>query len=781
MILDALNEQDIETLQRQLTPKLTKYIPYSPTPKQTAFLLMNDHKEVLYGGAAGGGKALALDTPILTSTGWKTMGSLLVGDKVYDETGSLCNVVAKSNIQYNHEVFEVVFDTAESIIADADHIWTLSQYLNRPTWKNMCTKEIYNTLGKRTKHAVPVADGIVGVTQRLPIPPYTLGAWLGDGASRCGDLASQDAEIYAEIRKDGFSSYEKAARVHHIEGLHTLLNSAGLLYNKHIPKEYLLASYDDRLALLHGLMDTDGNASSDRGYCSICMVKYDLMKDIEELVRSFGIKATLRTTQTGTKGPKYNLKWSTNLPMFRLQYKLDRQKIGNMHGTQKLHYIKNVKPVPSVPVQCIQVDSPSHLYLAGRSLVPTHNSVSQLMAALQFVDIPGYAAILFRKTYADLALPNALIDMSKQWLMPFVEQKEVRWSEKDKKYTFPSGATLSFGYLESVNDCYRYQGAEFQYIGMDEVTHIAPENYRYLFSRLRKPVNLNVPLRFRATANPGGEFGDYYYQRFFVEGEENGRIFVSATLNDNPYLDRESYVESLNELDPLERERLLNGNWDIRPHGGLFNRHWFQIVPGTTVPPGARRVRYWDLASTDPKKQKNKSRARRADPDYTVGLRMAMYQGTFYIEDIVREHVTPADAEVLIRRTAKQDGYSCAIRMEQEPGSSGAITIDKYARQVLPGYNFMGVQATGSKVDRARSVSAAAQQGNVLVVDTCRNILSFFDEADLFPYSRHDDTIDGLSGAFNYFQYRPVVVAAPSSIKKVGVEWSGNAKWGRIS
>lgn len=87
-------------------------------------------------------------------------------------------------------------------------------------------------------------------------------------------------------------------------------------------------------------------------------------------------------------------------------------------------------------------------------------SVAQLMAALQFVDVPGYSAILFRKTYADLSLPGALIDMSKQWLMPFVESKEVKWSEKEKQYVFPSGATLNFGYLESANDCYRYQGAE---------------------------------------------------------------------------------------------------------------------------------------------------------------------------------------------------------------------------------------------------------------------------------------------------------------------------------
>ena len=134
------------------------------------------------------------------------------------------------------------------------------------------------------------------------------------------------------------------------------------------------------------------------------------------------------------------------------------------------------------------------------------------MASLQFVDIPGYSAILFRRTYADLSLPGALIDLSKQWLQPFVQSGEVRWSEKEKVYKFPSGATLSFGYLESENDKYRYQGSAFQFIGFDEVTQISPDNYRYLFSRLRKDKSLNVPLRVRATTNPGGLYSDFYYQ-----------------------------------------------------------------------------------------------------------------------------------------------------------------------------------------------------------------------------------------------------------------------------
>ena len=398
-------------------------------------------------------------------------------------------------------------------------------------------------------------------------------------------------------------------------------------------------------------------------------------------------------------------------------------------------------------------------------------SVAHLMAALQYVDIPGYSAILFRRTYADLSLPNALIDLSKQWLMPFVETKEVKWSEKDKQYIFPSGASLNFGYLESMNDCYRYQGAEFQYIGMDEVTHIDPFNYRYLFSRLRKPKSLRVPLRFRATANPGGLFGEYYYQRFFVEGPDKGRIFIPAGLQDNPYLDTEAYISSLEELDPVEREQLLNGNWEVKANGDMFSRHWFMIVPSSDVPLNARSVRFWDMASTDPAKRKKKDKR---EPDWTVGFRLAHYQGMYWVEDIVRVQKTPQGVEDIIRETALKDGYSVAIRAEQEPGASGDITIDHYARNVLQGYDFAGVRSTGSKVERARTASTAAQAGRILVSNRCRNILPFFDELDVFPYGLKDDTVDGLSGAFTHFR-KPALLRVPSGIKK-----SGGSYWKKL-
>lgn len=386
------------------------------------------------------------------------------------------------------------------------------------------------------------------------------------------------------------------------------------------------------------------------------------------------------------------------------------------------------------------------------------------MAALQFVDIPGYSAILFRKTYADLSLPGALIDMSKQWLSPFVNSGEVRWREKEKQYEFPSGAKLSFGYLENDNDCFRYQGSEFQYIGMDECTHISPANYRYMFSRLRKPKTLNVPLRFRATCNPGGQFGEFYHNRFFVEGKEKGRVFIGAGLKDNPYLDAEEYKQALEELDPVTREQLLNGNWDVREAGDMFDRHWFPIVPADSLPNYKKSVRWWDMAATDPKKRKNKNGK---EPDFTVGFKLSEYQGIYLIEDIVRVQKSPAEVDKIMELTAQSDGPGVAIRMEQEPGSSGAIAVDSYARGIFKGYDFLGILSSGSKADRAKPAASAASQGRILIANTCRNIPDFFDEAELFPFGAHDDTVDGLSGAFSYFR-KKVVRSAPMGIGKRG-------------
>jgi hypothetical protein len=194
-----------------------------------------------------------------------------------------------------------------------------------------------------------------------------------------------------------------------------------------------------------------------------------------------------------------------------------------------------------------------------------------LMAAAQYVDVPGYAALLLRRSYRDLALPGALMDRAHAWW-----RGKAHWSSADKTYTFPSGATITFGYLANDADVYGYQGAEFQFVGFDELTQFTPWQYRYLFSRTRRLAETPVPVRMRAASNPGGSGHAWVYERFLATGRAAGRIFVPAKLADNPHLDAETYRESLAELDPITQQQLLGGVWITDESAHPYNRAWWR-------------------------------------------------------------------------------------------------------------------------------------------------------------------------------------------------------------
>lgn len=370
-------------------------------------------------------------------------------------------------------------------------------------------------------------------------------------------------------------------------------------------------------------------------------------------------------------------------------------------------------------------------------------SSALLMSALQYVDVPNYSAILFRRTFADLSLPGALMDRFKSWITLY---DDVHWNNNSFVATFPSGARISFGYLNNQNDYLRYKGSEFQFIGMDEVTEIREADYRYMFSRLRRPASgplSEVPLRMRCASNPAP---NWVRQRFIVEGIADGRIFVPSKLTDNPGIDATSYRQALSALDPIERRRLEEGDWWSTTLGTLFERESIEIIDMTDVPkndPNARIVRFWDLAATEPSHSN-------PDPDWTVGTLMMFSDGIAYILDIKRARLKGEKVEQLIAQTAYEDGVSVPIRMEQEPGSSGKALVDQYARYVLPGYDFMGVRATGDKVTRARPFAAAVANGNVRIIRGPW-LTAWMDELSSFPEAcDHDDQVDSAVGAFTH-------------------------------
>ena len=346
------------------------------------------------------GKALALNTPIPTPDGWTTMGEIKPGDTVFDEQGKPCLVIYATGVQLDRECFEVEFSDGCKIVADAEHLW-FTNYHRKGSVKT--TRQILDTLKERTRgdnnHSIPVAGPLDLPEQWLPVPPYALGAWLGDGRTDGVEMCagSKDAEQMMQLIREaglvtGAPYVDKRngvvtwglryadASLPRKEGLQPTMRAMGLLGNKHIPAAYLRASEAQRRELLCGLMDTDGHVTEE-GKCEFATTLPRLRDDIMELLRSLGYKpvAGQYVARVGGKncGDHWRVKFQAyaDKPCFKMVRKVARLRQApetrQRSGTRQ---IVAIRPVQSVPVKCIQVDSESRLYLAGDGMIPTHNT-----------------------------------------------------------------------------------------------------------------------------------------------------------------------------------------------------------------------------------------------------------------------------------------------------------------------------------------------------------------------------------------------------------------------
>lgn len=371
-----------------------------------------------------------------------------------------------------------------------------------------------------------------------------------------------------------------------------------------------------------------------------------------------------------------------------------------------------------------------------------------LMSALQYADVQGYAAVLFRDTYKNLVKPEALLDRSFEWLV----NTDAEWSGDKMRWGFPkSGATLSFSYLEGPRDHFNHQSAAYQFVGIDEIVAIRENQAMYMHSRLRRLQGIKIPIRFRSASNPPAReqlATGAWVKRRYVDAATRPKnvIFISARMEDNPYLDINDYNESLEALDIITREQLKKGDWEVRATGNIFDRTQFNIIP-ITMPDVVATVRYWDKAATEPE-AKRLRRKKSSDPDYTVGVRMSRTaRGLYVIEHVVRFRKNPPETEALMRHIAEMDGKSVHIYEEQEPGSAGKTVISNNLRFLFPGFAYKGVAHSENKYARAVPLSNMTAGGNVFVVAGEWNA-AFFDELELFPDGEHDDQVDAASGAF---------------------------------
>ncbi|HWM82955.1 MAG TPA: terminase TerL endonuclease subunit [Pseudolabrys sp.] len=388
----------------------------------------------------GQAKALALDTPIPTPTGWTTMGEIQTGDAVLDENGKPCRVLKAHEILTDRECYRVTFDDGSTVVADAGHLWQTEMrksgngghgdatrrvpLAQRGKWRKgiRTTAEIAATLRYRNgqylsaNHSVALAGALDLPEAGLSIPPYLLGFWLGDGDSDCPRVTISDAdaaESIAALRSAGAivgerkgqgdraGRYRIGIEAASRTGLQSRLNRLGLIRNKHIPAIYLRASRAQRLALLQGLMDTDGTVSG--GQCSFCNTNEALTKGVHELALSLGLKATLITKRATLNGQHVGASYHVNFyasgtQVFRLARKQGR--VAHVHGRRRLsgdRKIVGCERIAPIPVRCISVDSPSQMFLCGQSMIPTHNS--PLMAGIG-IDMMGFAAKERSEVYA---------------------------------------------------------------------------------------------------------------------------------------------------------------------------------------------------------------------------------------------------------------------------------------------------------------------------------------------------------------------------------------------
>jgi replicative DNA helicase len=417
------------------------------------------------------GKALALDTPIPTPGGWATMGTLAVGDEVFDEQGVPCRVTYTSPVFTDHRCYRVRFDDGSSVVADAGHRWLAYDF---PAWKSRRTRDALAVRGgadhpelasdqsarwrrprvvttqemldeglradggRRPNWYLPLAAAIDLPDVDLAVDPYVLGCWLGDGTTRSSELTIGERDVdhfvgefesrgYKLSRRAGlqwattpvpgkgaWQTYRGPWRV-----LTRELQEVGLLRGsvKHVPARYLRASIKQRLALLQGLMDTDGTVTNGNGTAELCLANRPLLEQAWELVSSLGhkphaIRERRIALPDGRTARAWRFCWTPLDPVFRMARKADRLAATisrRRNGKHTRRAVTAVEEVPTVPVRCIAVSARSHLFLAGRAMIPTHNT-SFALGMLAHVGIAlRRPALLFSLEMGHLELTQRML------------------------------------------------------------------------------------------------------------------------------------------------------------------------------------------------------------------------------------------------------------------------------------------------------------------------------------------------------------------------------------
>lgn len=491
------------------------------------------------------GKLLALDTPVPTPNGWTTIGELKDGDVIFDWYGNPTKVIKAHDIQYSKQAYEIEFSNGEKIIAGEEHEWftqTHQERRNNSEGTVKTTQQIFDTLftGKsepEPNHRILIKHQIKYDTKQLPIEPYLLGAWIGDGCSNKNEITCGKVD-FQEMYDINLSNINKTFRDDYKRGTFGIkiqkdqneisfkkhLENLNLLKNKHIPDIYLQSDENQRLELLRGLLDTDGHINK-AGVIQFYTIHAKLAEQVKELVYSLGIQCKITSKIPKIKEREYNrcyiVTFKTEKPVFKLVRKLERLKTIKrekvIHNRNKFIYIKNIKPIDQVPMKCITIEHPEQMYLIGKTFIPTHNTTLMTVVCLWYA--------LFNKDFNIAVLANKE-DIAKEILerIKLAYEEIPNWlkagvwvfSQETVKLANNSKIFVSTTSQDSV------RGKSINLLFMDEFAHVRPEIADDFFKSVMPTISSSKKSKLVAVSTPKGASGRFY--DIFSNAERGGKV-----------------------------------------------------------------------------------------------------------------------------------------------------------------------------------------------------------------------------------------------------------------
>lgn len=744
-------------------------------------------------------KALAINTAIPTPQGYKRMLDIQPGDQVFSPCGSPVSVKSVSPIFVNHECYAVQTSDGATVIADADHLWTARLDRKHPAWLQHTTKSLYERW-QRNPNAraprLPEQQPVEYPEAELPIAPYVLGLWLGDGNTSAPQLTAsqEDADYYAgKITacglRPGRQWVTNTAVCFTIHDTRSKLIDLGVLGQKHIPDQYITASIEQRRSLLKGLMDSDGSVSK-AGQCFFSNTNYEIIKGFRQLLWSLGIRNSLICTQAKLYdkncGPTYKVSFYDD-DCCTLPRKRERLRPANKHFGR---YIKAIWPVATRPTKCITVDSEDGLFLAGRGHIPTHNSsyASELFPAYYLARNPrrhvlatSYSAELakkFGRAVRELARDPKTHQAFPAFSMSRDSQAADEWHTTEGgsyKGVGIGGGTTGFPANALIMDDVVKNRAEAESMTYRERIwdfYVSSLENRKEPLDQEQPIELLIMTRWhpddlagRLMRTDDWAKGRWLHINFpaiqeIETGEEVSRKLLppdhplhipqdvptwKVAPNKRHYKEtkRVALWPSRFPIEELDRKRALNERdfealYQQKPYiegGNIIKLDWWQWydeVPHLSCL----------IIAVDTSFKKGQ------DNDYSVALVAGISpEGDIYITDVVRaKYDFPELKDRMIRLNAHYRGRGLrAFYIEDK--ASGQSLIQELKRQ--SGLSVIPYKVNNDKVARVNAITPLIEGGRVYLPKKAPWLDDFVNEAIQFPNGTHDDQVDALSIALD--------------------------------